>query len=118
MFRDRFGGCPECASSLVEALILGVASLECSACAGRWLDRDAAATVVGSRILDAQEAGMSPRRCPVCGMAMHRILVDAVAIERCIDHGCWFDRGELERIASLGSEPAWVRSLVVNRSSR
>lgn len=106
--------------ALSEDLVLGVASLECSACAGRWLDRDAAATVVGNRILsdDVRQDGLVARRCPECGFAMHPVIIDAVAIERCAEHGCWFDRGELERIAALASEPAWVRALIVARRSR
>lgn len=102
-----------------------VSVLECSRCAGLWLSQEAF-QVVADRAREAAVALADPpagrqasgasrpssegrtlyRRCPVCGERMHRRNhggKDGAIIDRCKDHGFWFDAEELERILR------WVR---------
>jgi Zn-finger nucleic acid-binding protein len=38
--------------------------------------------------------------CPKCGKEMEVVVIDGVAIDKCGDHGLWFDRGEYEKLNS------------------
>lgn len=57
------------------------------------------ATAAGSPL--TRQKGPIYRPCPVCGTLMHRqnyARKSAVIIDRCRDHGIWFDDDELERV--------------------
>jgi len=50
----------------------------------------------------------APRRCPICGKKMEKVLVgpqsNTILIDRCKKgHGLWFDKGELQDVLKLGS---------------
>jgi hypothetical protein len=38
------------------------------------------------------------RRCPDCEQAMYQVQLEKVVVQRCKDHGVWFDAGELEQV--------------------
>lgn len=40
------------------------------------------------------------RLCPLCSHAMLRVHMERVPVERCKDHGVWFDAGELQQMLS------------------
>jgi Zn-finger nucleic acid-binding protein len=40
----------------------------------------------------------SERHCPVCEKPMFRTTMERVIVERCADHGVWFDQSELQRV--------------------
>jgi Zn-finger nucleic acid-binding protein len=102
----------------------------CMACGGAFLASDAAHAV--ARALDenataiADVAARHAQRgadvvaaahCPVCHAAMQRFHVGSVDVDTCMEHGTWYDRGELGavrdalragRAASSSSPPAAV----------
>ena len=62
----------------------------------------AAGTVIGKR------------ECPVCALAMSVEASDGVTIDRCADHGIWFDGGELAAVlehAGMHSLRGWLKRL-------
>lgn len=108
--------CPEC---LNEMLILELDGVEidcCDECHGIWLDEGELELLIGAAdqkselpflkaLLDSDAVkGNGSRNCPVCGKKM--LLVDipldpVIEIDRCpLNHGLWFDKGELEQIVS------------------
>ena len=110
----------------------GMTVLECRVCAGLWLGaevfrtleeraRQAAPPVpdpaalraeAGSRPRTPERSGPLYRNCPVCRTLMTRInfeRVSGILIDRCRDHGIWFDATELDgvlRWIKLGGERA------------
>jgi len=104
----------------------GLTTLECSVCAGLWLGaavfqtieeraRQAAPAVPDPAALRAEgssrprpQPGGGPfyRPCPACGTPMTRINFDRVSgvlLDRCRDHGLWFDATELDAVLR------WIR---------
>ena len=108
----------------------GLTVLECSVCAGLWLGaevfrtieecaRQAAPPVPAPGALRAEAAsrprirrarGPFYRPCPSCATAMTRVnfeRVSGILIDRCGDHGIWFDATELDAVLrwiKLGGE--------------
>jgi Zn-finger nucleic acid-binding protein len=89
--------------------------LTCFSCGGVWADREATervATVVDRELIDIARstakgcaegsALVEPkggRACPICAAPMEAIRHARVTIEVCREHGTWFDRDELGRMA-------------------
>jgi Zn-finger nucleic acid-binding protein len=110
----------------------GLTVLECGVCAGLWLGADAFRNLeegarklappiadpaalraeAASRPHVSQGGGPFYRRCPVCSTAMTRINFErtsGILIDRCRDHGVWFDATELDAVLrwiKLGGERA------------
>jgi Zn-finger nucleic acid-binding protein len=96
-------------------------SLECNACAGSWLARDAFESLLERARSAAaplpSSGGPAPesrgrlervvyRRCPVCAERMNRQNFgrrSGFVLDLCPDHGVWFDASELDGVL------AWVR---------
>lgn len=57
----------------------------------------------------------SERLCPMCTQPMARIKVERVIVERCGEHGIWFDKFELDRVLSPNRDEHGVSP---RRSSR
>jgi Zn-finger nucleic acid-binding protein len=95
--------CPQCESDLD-------ATSQCAKCGGKFVvnaELDAMLASVDAkkderRTMADWPVGTDPseRRCPVCAHEMSRIKVERVFVERCNDHGVWFDRFELDRVLS------------------
>jgi Zn-finger nucleic acid-binding protein len=108
----------------------GLTVMECGVCAGLWLGAEVFRTIEERARKDApatpdpaalraearsrpqvpQTDGRFYRRCPVCATPMTRINFDRVSgilLDRCRDHGLWFDATELEAVLrwiKLGGE--------------
>jgi Zn-finger nucleic acid-binding protein len=108
----------------------GLTVLECSVCAGLWLGaevfrtleeraRQAAPPVPDPKALRAEassrarvraSAGPFYRPCPTCDTPMTRVnfeRVSGILLDRCSDHGIWFDATELDAVLrwiKLGGE--------------
>ena len=118
--------CPACANGrTLASRRLGedaVSIMECQACGGLWLGREAfrllaerARVVAASGELDpaassetipALQRGPLYRKCPECRRPMHRrnfARSSQVILDTCKEHGLWFDLHELERVL------AWIR---------
>lgn len=117
------GGCPRCRDALADrtvdvgALGLGVLGV-CATCGGVFADRAVTTKIERhlDRLLlalahDAEQNARGPAAggpdvdlpCPRCLLPMARERVEAAVceIDRCAEHGTWFDAGELARIARV-----------------
>jgi Zn-finger nucleic acid-binding protein len=106
--------CPACGATLTKA-DARYTVLTCSTCGGVWTDKEATervANVVDRELIeiaqgaakscDGEPANIAPtdeRACPICRKALIPIRHVRVAIEVCREHGTWFDRDELGRMA-------------------
>lgn len=104
----------------------GLSALECVRCAGLWIAEEAfriltdqarhvadpapdAATVrrdTAPAPRPARPVGPVYRPCPVCSTRMNRVNFgrrSGILIDRCRDHGCWFDAAELDAVLR------WIR---------
>jgi Zn-finger nucleic acid-binding protein len=105
--------CPRCYLDLQEKQAPEMALHACANCGGLWLDRQAAAQV--NRALSeatlvlveklAQDARRTPNEstfinCPVCAQILIRTSIDGagVSIDRCPEHGVFYDRHELRKV--------------------
>jgi Zn-finger nucleic acid-binding protein len=129
--------CPACgADRKLHSRPLGderMAVFECRACAGLWIDHGVFQRLE-ERALE-REIGWDPcrpgaatqrverpapgaplyRRCPVCGQFMLRTNYarrSGVIVDRCHEHGIWFDHGELAGLLQ------WVRNGSLTRAER
>lgn len=112
--------CPSCKGTLAECRSESIAFVECTACAGIWLDsvvfqkliREATTTGESAIRLDSERrsaADQKPpdaplyRACPVCKDIMPRRNYgkSGVIIDWCGRHGYWFDANELANILAL-----------------
>lgn len=107
--------CPACGGGLSQQQNVPWVVLTCNTCGGVWTDKDATervATNVDRELMDiasgaakkcsGEHQAVSPtdkRSCPICGQALIPIRHARVAIEICREHGTWFDRDELGRMA-------------------
>ena len=128
--------CPACAEHrFLHSRALGdskLTVLECGVCAGLWLGSDAFRTLgdrarkvapdhpdkvalrseAKNRTRSAQGGGPAYRPCPTCRKMMNRInfeKVSGILLDRCRDHGLWFDATELDAVLrwiKLGGERA------------
>ncbi|GIX46665.1 MAG: hypothetical protein KatS3mg131_0876 [Candidatus Tectimicrobiota bacterium] len=109
--------CPRCEAPLHVALDEDVEVDTCPACHGVWVEvleekaalklRPVAFTVDDVRLfrkLYRPPATREPVRylpCPVCGALMQRRVWGShsgVIVDRCREHGTWYDAGELEKV--------------------
>ena len=124
-------GCPSCGQE--EPLVsrqLGrqaLSFLECHRCAGMWLSAETFRILEERAQASSAEAppkagpaapvptagAVAYRPCPVCEKLMHRRNYgrkSGVIVDRCHDHGTWFDHRELDRILS------WIRQGGLSRA--
>jgi Zn-finger nucleic acid-binding protein len=111
----------------------GLAILECPGCAGLWLGQEAFQRIAErarDRALPDAVVGPNPsggdaarvnqkgpmyRKCPHCQVAMNRTNFatrSGVIVDRCKQHGIWFDSGELDAILR------WITTGGEERSAR
>lgn len=112
--------CPRCKKPLSECETAKARYVECTGCAGLWLDED-----LFQRVAEKKESGLTPLLvkgptsvaqavvqesevrylpCPVCGQIMNRrnfAGVSGVILDWCRGHGWWFDAQELERVLAF-----------------
>lgn len=126
--------CPRCGEPRTLAgrrLSRDLAALECGRCGGLWLAR-----AVFEHLEEQASSGRRPwsgedgneprtplehadgplyRPCPLCLRLMHRRNYgrrSGVVIDRCAEHGAWFDSGELEAVLR------WIRRGGLARARR
>ncbi|MCX6233171.1 MAG: zf-TFIIB domain-containing protein [Bacteroidetes bacterium] len=108
--------CPVCKNPMV---ILELQQIEidyCTFCQGIWLDAGELEALLGDtqQVQDLltsfkiDDAIREKRiKCPICNKKMHKIQAgqhNPIIIDKCrIDHGLWFDSGELQQIIEMGS---------------
>ena len=121
--------CPRCAGALRTRALEQSELVECSSCAGLWVEAHAfeglcrtaetsrlSASVISSalpasRAAVAQREGYLP--CLNCGQLMLRKNFggsSGVVIDLCRDHGVWLDHRELERILEFVSKGGLLRA--------
>lgn len=106
--------CPRCLLPLAAADIRELQLQGCRRCGGVWLDPQGLGTILRAMHTDAlnaadrgaaQAAGFVDRApvaaCPECGAPMERLTManGQVEVDRCREHGTWFDAGELRHVA-------------------
>jgi len=90
--------CPSCASRM-EVRREGVAGVDvCAECGGLWLDAGELEQITG--VSSSSSPGATQyRKCPHCKMAMARVVIEGISVERCTTcKGLFLDAGELEQI--------------------
>lgn len=107
--------CPRCDEELEVVHVSTIEVDGCPRCGGLWLDPDATAHVVESMHEGALRAAEETAReathdadteargvpCPECDWPMERFTIGGseVELDRCLNHGTWFDREELLKVA-------------------
>lgn len=108
--------CPVC-NHLMIVLELNKVEIDyCPECRGIWLDSGELETLLDTSLLKnkllnsfAEAKNVKERiyNCPICFRKMTKVYCGDdknVLIDRCKKHhGLWFDKGELEKVISLGS---------------
>jgi Zn-finger nucleic acid-binding protein len=114
--------CPVCREPLIVAEREGIELDACPWCHGLWFDAGELALLAETlgRSLSVGEGGAvaavtaeKPRPCPRCDKAMEKVTMGqtpGVLLDRCANHGLWFDHGELgslmgQMAAAPGSHP-------------
>jgi len=107
--------CPRCAVMLVDKGPMRA----CTQCNGNWLDVDRLHHMAAEmhspprQVKLVFDADPRPRiACPACGFDMDPWKVHGVPIDRCVKHGVWFDRDELQQVLQgvvLPAQPARVQ---------
>ena len=103
--------CPRCAAPLYPKERGVIAIAPCFECGGLWLGAEATRTVqaaldaeAGNTATQLEATAVDPApeihggaslACPRCVKQMRRFRVGAVEVDRCPEHGTWYDRGEL-----------------------
>ncbi|HHH11753.1 MAG TPA: hypothetical protein ENK23_06745 [Sorangium sp.] len=114
--------CPRCRAPLFVGSTHDHVVHGCGYCGGVWLDAAASARVIKTAceatVTLARQAAQHARAevdthvrrvlpCPCCGGGMRtsRVQQAWLDIDSCDEHGVWYDRGELERVARTANIP-------------
>lgn len=116
--------CPACKTPLVVVERESIEVDWCAACHGVWFDAgelEVLAEKAGKRLApdaigkSAKASGEGQRRCPRCRRKMEKVTAggqDLPLLDRCLEHGLWFDAGELgtliRGLSDQGNEEAAV----------
>lgn len=96
--------CPCCQSQMEEHQRDGVTLDVCMDCGGLWLDPGELDQLLGA-CPPSQGSASQYRKCPHCEVAMKRVQMGPVGVERCATcEGYFFDAGELEQLARLRAQ--------------
>jgi len=115
-FRDDFAPCPACKSALDPQ----GRRLACAACGGVFVTETELAEMfvmmdendkrsVEARLgrglpgPEVEGPGFTPgpeedRMCPLCATKMLAVTLEDIPLERCVEHGIWFDAEELQKV--------------------
>ena len=127
--------CPRCRKPLSECETERARYVECTSCAGMWLDE-----ALFQRLAEQKESGLAPLfvkgsgpprpeslepvrylPCPICGEIMNRrnfADVSGVILDWCRGHGWWFDARELERVLAFLEQGGMERARAVQHERR
>lgn len=104
--------CARCETPLFEASEHDFALLGCGRCGGAWMNNEdaaellagksAMAKILGQRLADKTVVNpallAAEAKCPECRSALRRVRVNGVELDVCVEHGTWFDRGEIREV--------------------
>ena len=115
--RKSSGDCPKCKATLKVVFHEEIAVDACPSCWGVWVVHADEKTVLKVRpevfsVAElrrlrklykpyAREDSVRYVPCPACRNLMHRVnwaSQSGVVVDRCEDHGTWYDEGELEKL--------------------
>jgi Zn-finger nucleic acid-binding protein len=94
--------CPGCGKALTEAGFTD----RCPSCDGAWVHEDALVGMLQERTSTLVFLPWMPRpkdlerKCAVCSKPMQMVNLGSVALDRCAEHGVWFDAHELATLLS------------------
>ena len=104
--------CPRCKVQLFYGTKRGVTVHASGACGGAFLDAKqvgvlyeaSEASGVAAELGEMASVAATHRpalrdriACPICAREMNRERTNGLTIDRCVEHGIWFDAGELRR---------------------
>jgi len=102
--------CPSCRTALATA----GRTERCAACDGAWIHEEvlvgmlqqtaSALVFLPWQPRDAAEPRERDRPCAVCARPMQSVSLAHVALDRCPDHGVWFDASELAALLKHAKE--------------
>lgn len=101
--------CPKCQLALATA----GRTERCEKCDGAWIHEDVlvgmlqettSALVFLPWMPREGTAEPPPRPCAVCAKPMQAVSLSTVALDRCADHGVWFDATELAAVLKHAKE--------------
>jgi len=99
--------CPTCKQPLHQA----GRTWKCDRCKGAWVRAEVLVPMLQQSASTLVELPWQPggealaRQCPECGGRMHSVKLGTVSLDRCEQHGVWFDEKELA--ALLGQSKAF-----------
>ena len=75
-------------------------TLRCTTCEGAWIAEDALVAILEQRASTLVDLPWAPREdqprpCAICTQPMQTVNLGSVALDRCTQHGVWFDANEL-----------------------
>jgi Zn-finger nucleic acid-binding protein len=116
-YRDSIDTCPRCNVALVDAR----SARGCRDCGGLWVDERVLTEMIlamlpprplARLVLAVLDRSDGPLACPTCRRVMEPTAIHEVILDRCPEHGVWFDHDELAialyRVAEPGREPPLV----------
>lgn len=119
VYRAVHESCPRCRVQLV----VGAAAPTCARCGGQWLDErrvvdkltQMRADLEPVKLVIVRRGGRDPfvgrGPCPTCTQPLVAALFNDVAVDRCAEHGMWFDAGELARALLRSADPGHVNTV-------
>ena len=104
MYRTPHVPCISCSDAkLAEREQSGVSYLKCEQCAGIWMEESAFQSLMEQTQPGKDHSplvhndGSERRPCPICTEKMDIAWILFLQLDRCEEHGIWFDTDELER---------------------
>jgi len=126
MYREAATLCLTCNIPMERAETSTGHDLEvCDRCGGAWMDvaafladlRRAQPRLASDELMEHND-GTPHRPCPVCKQPMSIVWVEFLQLDQCLEHGVWFDRGELERALQGDVVPAEIRAVLQAAENR
>jgi Zn-finger nucleic acid-binding protein len=101
--------CPGCG----EVLDTAGRTDRCPACDGAWVNEDALVGMLQERTSAliflpwqprAADSSDKERKCAACSKPMQWVNLGSVKLDRCAEHGVWFDRDELAALLAQAKD--------------
>jgi Zn-finger nucleic acid-binding protein len=121
--RDEFLECPRCQ----RALEVAGDRVKCAGCKGQLVTEPELQQLIAGMLTKLNQDLRAPAplpfepcepraddaavTCPRCATVMTRRTLYTMAVDRCPEHGVWFDGTELERALTKAAEPTWKATL-------